>query len=168
MSVLNIQAQPLTREAFAPYGTAICIPTDGNPDRPTDRFNFWPKLSLYQCDSGTFQIGVSTFFKRPFRTVNMERHFKTEEFMAPLTGPIVIVFCPNKQVDGKDQPDYQKAEAFLITEKQAVVVGKEVWHWTPMPLENETSIICSFAEDTQKYDLDVQSLPSGEVVQVVL
>ena len=68
MSVLNIQAQPLTREAFAPYGTAICIPTDGNPDRPTDRFNFWPKLSLYQCDSGIFQIGVSTFFKRPFRS----------------------------------------------------------------------------------------------------
>ena len=124
MSVLTIKAKELTKEGFAPYGSAVCIPTDGNPDRPTDRFNFWPKLCLYRCDSGVFQIGVSTFFKRPFRTVNMERHFKTEEFMTPLTGPIVIVFCPNKIVDGADTPDYEKMEAFLITEKQAVVVEK--------------------------------------------
>ena len=106
MSVLTIKAKELTKEGFAPYGSAVCIPTDGNPDRPTDRFNFWPKLCLYRCDSGVFQIGVSTFFKRPFRTVNMERHFKTEEFMTPLTGPIVIVFCPNKIVDGADTPDH--------------------------------------------------------------
>ena len=168
MSVLTNKAKELTKEGFAPYGSAVCIPTDGNPDRPTDRFNFWPKLCLYRCDSGVFQIGVSTFFKRPFRTVNMERHFKTEEFMTPLTGPIVIVFCPNKIVDGADTPDYEKMEAFLITEKQAVVVEKGVWHWTPMPLEPEVSIICSFAEDTQWNDLDVQALPPGEVVQVIL
>lgn len=118
MSVLTIKAKELTKEGFAPYGSAVCIPTDGNPDRPTDRFNFWPKLCLYRCDSGVFQIGVSTFFKRPFRTVNMERHFKTEEFMTPLTGPIVIVFCPNKIVDGADTPDYEKMEAFLITENR--------------------------------------------------
>jgi ureidoglycolate hydrolase len=78
------------------------------------------------------------------------------------------VFCPNKIVDGADTPDYEKMEAFLITEKQAVVVEKGVWHWTPMPLEPEVSIICSFAEDTQWNDLDVQALPPGEVVQVIL
>lgn len=48
MSVLTIKAKELTKEGFAPYGSAVCIPTDGNPDRPTDRFNFWPKLCLYQ------------------------------------------------------------------------------------------------------------------------
>ena len=166
--ITNIPVKPLTKEGFAPYGNAIIIPTDGNPDRPTDRFNFWPKLSLYRCDSGVFQIGISTFFKRPFRLANMERHFKTEEFMTPLTGQIIIVFAPNKVVDGKDQPDFEKAEAFLINQTQSVVVGRNVWHWTPMPLQNEVSIICSFAEDTQKNDLDVQALPAGNVVQVTL
>ena len=166
--IINIPVKPLTKEGFAPYGNAIIILTDGNPDRPTDRFNFWPKLSLYRCDSGVFQIGISTFFKRPFRLANMERHFKTEEFMTPLTGQIIIVFAPNKVVDGKDQPDFEKAEAFLINQTQSVVVGKNVWHWTPMPLQNEVSIICSFAEDTQKNDLDVQALPAGNVVQVTL
>ena len=166
--IINIPVKPLTKEGFAPYGNAIIIPTDGNPDRPTDRFNFWPKLSLYRCDSGVFQIGISTFFKRPFRLANMERHFKTEEFMTPLTGQIIIVFAPNKVVDGKDQPDFEKAEAFLINQTQSVVVGKNVWHWTPMPLQTEVSIICSFAEDTQKNDLDVQALPAGNVVQVTL
>ena len=88
--------------------------------------------------------------------------------MTPLTGQIIIVFAPNKVVDGKDQPDFEKAEAFLINQTQSVVVGKNVWHWTPMPLQNEVSIICSFAEDTQKNDLDVQALPAGNVVQVTL
>lgn len=35
-------------------------------------------------------------------------------------------------------------------------------------MEPEVSIICSFAEDTQWNDLDVQALPPGEVVQVIL
>ena len=35
MSVLTIKAKELTKEGFAPYGSAVCIPTDGNPDRPT-------------------------------------------------------------------------------------------------------------------------------------
>ena len=69
------------------------------------------------------------------------------DFPAPLP-PSSPCTSPDAAEKLTPQPDYQKAEAFLITEKQAVVVGKEVWHWTPMPLENETSIICSFAEDT--------------------
>ena len=35
MAVLTIKAKELTKEGFAPYGSAVCIPTDGNPDRPT-------------------------------------------------------------------------------------------------------------------------------------
>ena len=88
----KIKVQPLTPEAFKPYGSAICIPTDGNPERPTDRFNFWPKLCTYTCEGGDFQMGVSTFFKRPYRTMSMERHYHTQEFMTPLTGSIIIVF----------------------------------------------------------------------------
>lgn len=168
MSIKQIKVQPLTPEAFAPYGKAIYIPTDGNPDRPTDRFNFWPKLSLYQCDSGVFQIGVSTFFKRPFRTTSMERHYKTEEFMTPLNGSIIIVFAKNKGMEPGEVLDYSQAEAFLITQEQGVVVNKGVWHWTPMPLEDQTSIICSFQEDTSLYDLDIQALPSGEVIEVLV
>ena len=161
----KIKVQPLTPEAFAPYGSAICIPTDGNPDRPTDRFNFWPKLATYNCDDGNFQIGVSTFFKRPYRTMNLERHYHTQEFMTPLNGSIIIVFVKNKGTEPGEEIDFKGAEAFLIKQDQAVIVDKYVWHWTPMPIEDQTSIICSFAVDTQWKDLEIQNLPKGEVIE---
>ena len=166
--IINIPVKPLTKEGFAPYGNAVIIPTDGNPDRPTDRFNFWPKLSLYRCDSGVFQIGISTFFKRPFRLANMERHFKTEEFMTPLTGQIIIVFAPNKVVDGKDQPDFEKAEAFLINTTQGVVVNTGVWHWTPFAVGGDSRIICIFAENTSAQDCDVRKFPDGQVLEIMV
>lgn len=165
--IYKIKVQELTPEAFSPYGSAICIPTDGNPDRPTDRFNFWPKLATYQCDDGLFQVGVSTFFKRPYRTANLERHHHTQEFMTPLNGSIIIVFMKNEGFgEPGEQVDFAKAEAFLIRQDQAVIVDKYVWHWTPMPIEDQTSIICSFAVDTQWNDLEVVSMPKGQVIEV--
>ncbi len=166
--IITIQAKPLTVEDFAPYGKAIVIPTDNNPERPTDRFNFWPKLSLLKCDSGVFQVGVSTFFRRPFRTMNLEKHYKTEEFMSPLTGTFVLLFC--KSIDGTPggPPDYEKAEAFIVGPNQGVVVDKEVWHWSPMPYKDDSTMLCIFAEDTHKGDLEIQPLPSGQIIEVML
>ena len=34
-----------------------------------------------------------------------------------------------------------------------------------MPIEDQTSIICSFAVDTQWKDLEIQNLPKGEVIE---
>lgn len=164
----KIKVQPLTPEAFAPYGSAIYIPTDGNPDRPTDRFNFWPKLCTFDCDDGVFQVGVSTFFKRPFRTMDLERHYHTEELMTPLNGSIIIVFAKNEGLEPGEKANYKDAEAFLIRQDQGVVVKRGVWHWTPMPLEDQTSIICSFAVGTSDNDLEVQRLPKGEIIEVEL
>ena len=71
MSIRQIPVQPLTQEAFAPYGTVIDLPEkpENYELRSSDRFDFFPKLCTYQCDSGIFQIGVSTLYQRPYRTV---------------------------------------------------------------------------------------------------
>ena len=135
MSIRQIPVQPLTQEAFAPYGTVIDLPEkpENYELRSSDRFDFFPKLCTYQCDSGIFQIGVSTLYQRPYRTVNMERHYHTQELMVPLTNPIIIVFSKNKGLDPQEEPDINEAEAFLINTRQGVVVDTGVWHWTPIP-----------------------------------
>lgn len=164
--IITIKAKPLTVEGFAPYGKAIIIPDDNNPERPTDRFNFWPKLSLLKCDSGVFQVGVSTFFRRPFRTMNLEKHYKTEEFMSPLVGSFVLLFCKTKDMKPGSEPDYDNAEAFIVHPNQCVVVNKEVWHWSPMPFKDNSTMLCIFAEDTHKGDLEIQPLPKGQIVEI--
>ncbi len=62
MSIRQIPVQPLTQEAFAPYGTVIDLPEkpENYELRSSDRFDFFPKLCTYQCDSGIFQDRKST------------------------------------------------------------------------------------------------------------
>ena len=170
MSIRQIPVQPLTQEACAPYGTVIDLPEkpENYELRSSDRFDFFPKLCTYQCDSGIFQIGVSTLYQRPYRTVNMERHYHTQELMVPLTNPIIIVFSKNKGLDPQEEPDINEAEAFLINTRQGVVVDTGVWHWTPMPVGGDSRIICSFAENTSANDVDVHKYPAGEVLEVLV
>ncbi len=46
MSIRQIPVQPLTQEAFAPYGTVIDLPEkpENYELRSSDRFDFFPKL----------------------------------------------------------------------------------------------------------------------------
>ena len=168
MSVLQIKVQKLTPEAFAPYGQVLDLPATQEGAVTSDRFTFWPKLTEYVCDSGRFQIGVSTLYKRPFRMCDFERHYHTHEFMIPLNGDMIIVFTKNKGMDKNEEPDYTQAEAFLINKEQGVVINPWVWHWTPMPVEHDINQICSFAYDTEVNDVDIHPMPSGEVIEVLL
>ena len=169
MAVYQIKAQPLTAEAFAPYGSVIGLPQKVDEHTlPTDRFTFYPKICTYECDGGKFQIGVSSFYKRPFRTCSLERHYTSQEFMSPLDGDIIIVFCKNKSMDRDEIADYRNCEAFIVRQDQGVVVNTGVWHWTPMPVDHDTSIICSFGYDVEVNDVDQQDFPEREVVEVVL
>lgn len=169
MSIHQISVKPLSQKAFSEYGTVIDLPEgEGYELRSSDRFDFYPKLCTYTCDSGIFQIGISTLYERPYRTVNMERHYHTQELMVPLTNPIIIVFSKNQGLDPSEEPDINSSEAFIITPQQGVVVNTGVWHWTPMPVGGDSRIICSFAENTSPADVDVHAFPAGEVLEALL
>ena len=86
--------------------------------------------------------------------------------MTPLNGSIIILFAKNKGLDPNEELDYDDCVAFIITQEQGVVVNAGVWHWTPFPLVDQTSIICSFQEDTQINDLDIRTIRKGEVIEI--
>ena len=54
-----------------------------------DRYNFWPKLATMTINAENFNLEFQ-LFQKTFRLDKMERHYKSEEFMTPLTGPIII------------------------------------------------------------------------------
>ena len=172
MSIRKIKVQPLTRENFAPYGTVIDWPSAQEaPEyelRSSDRFDFFPKLGSLACDHDAMQVGIATHYKRPYRTVNMERHYHTEELMVPLTNPIILIFAKNDGLDPSEEPDIDQVEAFLIQTTQGVVVNTGVWHWTPFAVGGDSRIICIFAENTSAQDCDVRKFPDGQVLEILL
>lgn len=170
MSLHRIKVLPLTAETFAPYGQIVSIPTDVDTcPRVSDRYNFWPKVATIKARGGNeFQIGISTLLKRPNRMDKIERHLISDEIMWPLTGDLIMPFALNKSMDKDEICDFTAITAFLVERNTGVLIGPGVWHWTPYPLQEEVSMICSFETDTQLKDLIVQALPKGEIVELCL
>ena len=172
MPIHQIPVEPLTREAFAPYGSVIDWPTESEKNafelRSSDRFDFFPNLSSLACDHDCMHVGIATHYKRPYRTVNMERHYHTEELMVPLTNPIVLVFAKNDGLTPSEEPDINKVKAFLINTTQGVVVNTGVWHWTPFAVGGDSRILCIFAGNTSAKDCDVRKFPDGQVLEIKL
>lgn len=169
MSFKRIELLELTPENFAPYGQVFSIPSGENASCITERFNFSPRLATFDMHRGTnqLQLGISTFLKRPFRFEQMERHYTSEEIMVALDKRGVIITFAKHDTDAPgEKPQADRAVAFHIPPLTGIVVSRYVWHWTPMPLDNKSSIICCFETGTEIDDVDIMQFADPCVVEV--
>lgn len=166
----RIKLTDLTKVNFGPYGQVFEIQTDKEAEMITERFNFHPKLATFDLTRGNqLQIGISTFLKRPFRLATMERHLTSEEIMIPLDKQgVVIAFAKHNSDDIREIPEIGLVEAFYIPPTKGIVVYKNVWHWTPMPIVDQSSIICCFETGTEKDDVIIKEFSNGGVVEIDL
>jgi ureidoglycolate lyase len=119
---VQIEPQPLTREAFAPFGDVIDVPQEpgrqyyeealGNL-RPDAR----PSLSL--------SLKAETP-ERPLRAELLERHeFSSQTFVPIDVARWLIVVAPHVSSGG---PDLSAVRAFIATGKQGVTYKPNTWH----------------------------------------
>ena len=115
-----VKAQPLTTEAFAPYGDVLVIPTvngryDADAALASTRPSARPSLGLSQRDP------VSP----PLRVTQMERHrFSSQTFLPLAPVRFLVLVAPH----GADGPDMEQAQAFLAGPGQGITYGADVWH----------------------------------------
>jgi ureidoglycolate lyase len=119
---VQIEPQPLTREAFAPFGDVIDVPSEpgrtyyeealGNL-RPDAR----PSLSL--------SLKAETP-DRPLKADLLERHeFSSQTFVPIDVSRWLIVVAPHAKAGG---PDLGGVKAFIATGKQGVTYKPNTWH----------------------------------------
>jgi len=119
---MNRIAQPLTAEAFAPYGDVIDVPDT-------------PGRTYYEAALGTLRPGAwpsLSMARRPplagsVLTVEMlERHaFSSQTFVPVDAGRWLIVVAPHGADGG---PDAAGARAFVATARQGVTYRADTWH----------------------------------------
>ena len=119
---MEIAAQPLTQEAFAPFGDVIDIPVTAGRTyyedalgnlRPAAR----PSLSLSLKDMTP---------DRPLRAELLERHaFSSQTFVPIDVGRWLIIVAPHATVGG---PDVGAVRAFVATGRQGVTYRPDTWH----------------------------------------
>jgi ureidoglycolate lyase len=119
---MEIQPQPLTPEAFAPFGDVIDVPNEPGRKYYEDalgnlRPNAHPSLSL--------SLKVETP-DRPLKADLLERHeFSSQTFVPIDVERWLIVVAPHAKAGG---PDLSGVKAFIATGRQGVTYKPNTWH----------------------------------------
>jgi ureidoglycolate lyase len=119
---MEITPQPLTKEAFAPFGDVIDMPGDAG------RFYYDDALGNLRLGAGP---SLSVALKaptpdRPLTSALMERHeFSSQTFIPVDVGRWLIVVAPHAAQGG---PDMAAARAFIADGRAGVTYKANTWH----------------------------------------
>lgn len=124
---VDIALEPLTHEAFAPYGRVLSPP----PEPPV-----WKRPGLESWRIGGFVMGgtldvkVSSFLPKPMEFEIMERHLTYTETRIPLSGATaVFVTAPSRDLaDPKELPSPDSLRAFYLDGSQGLITRQGGWH----------------------------------------
>lgn len=126
-----IKAQPLTAEAFAPFGDVLeCT---GAPDKLINQGLCGRFHDRAQIDVGSGRVGISLFNAQPrtlpYRLDMMERHPEGSQAFIPMTGHgFLVIVAP----DAGGAP--AAPLAFVTAPGQAINFHRNVWHGVCTPL----------------------------------
>ena len=137
MAKLNLKAEPLTREAFAPYGDVI--ETEGARHFSINAGMIERFHDLAQVDVGAEQNGrplisiarCNRATSLPFQIKLVERHPLASQAFIPLSGPplLVVVAPPGETVEPG------QLRAFVSNGRQGINYHRGVWHIPLIALE---------------------------------
>ncbi|MEO9864055.1 MAG: ureidoglycolate lyase [Yoonia sp.] len=129
MTVLHLQ--PLTAEAFAPFGDVLEVA--GDPDKIINQGLCGRHHDLAQLDFADGKAGISLFNAQarsfPIALDMMERHPDGSQAFMPMTHtPFVVVVA----ADDNGKPDHP--QAFLTQAGQGVNYHRNTWHGVLTPI----------------------------------
>ncbi|SEO75316.1 ureidoglycolate lyase [Salinihabitans flavidus] len=128
----EIIAQPLTADAFAPFGDVIAL--RGAPDKIINQGLCGRHHDLARLEFGTDgRAGISLFDaeprRLPYRLDMMERHPEGSQAFIPMTqAPFLVIVAP----DDGGRPGTPRA--FLTAPGQAINYHRGTWHGVLTPL----------------------------------
>ncbi|MDX2033517.1 MAG: ureidoglycolate lyase [Blastocatellia bacterium] len=149
-----LTVQPMTPEAFAPYGEMIGERGEIEVD----------------LGGGRASVAAQTVEARPLRFDFLGRHEQTEQVFSPLgAGQSIIALAPPSE--GNSQvPDLQRMAAFLVDGASAFKLHRGCWHTSVFPLAERATFLVMDREGTLENDFDLRDLKTslGVVVEIQL
>jgi ureidoglycolate lyase len=149
---ITLEVQPMTPEAFAPYG--VLIGKYGAVD-----------LDL---DGGVASVAVQRVEARPRTFDFLGRHQRTEQVFIPLGGAKSIIAVAAPSAKHEDLPDVRRMAAFLSDASCAFKLHRGTWHATAFPLMERASFVVIDRQGTLDQDFDLRDLKTtlGVVVEI--
>lgn len=163
---IDIAVQPLTAEAFAPFGTLLS--PEGRSRLPVNTYG--DALDLYREGFETDQP-IEWFIvqgkPRPMEALFLERHRQITQAFIPLGGQgfILLVARPDAETepDGMIRPD--ETRAFQVTGQTGVQLHRGTWHENPFPqTAGQVFLVTSHAALTRGH----QTNPRADLAELPL
>ncbi|MCH2596938.1 MAG: ureidoglycolate lyase [Pirellulales bacterium] len=155
---LKIKAQPITEEAFKPYGKLVRIKPDQEPLADNEDLVYWEKMVEFEPEIPR-TIGLLTEKRREMVLTKMERHTKALEWFVPIDGRCVACFAEYHDPNDPDEiPDPEKVVAFEMDNIVGFVVNRGAWHWPAFPITETATQLVNLRRDTEHDDVDVKEL----------
>ena len=156
----KIKAEPLTAEAFAPYGTFTDVMNPKGYHIGGEFHDFYRDQAKFYAESG-LPVGLSPLVVRNHGYVveAVEWHNHTCEAMMPVSGDAVMHVSL-----ASGGYDVGQTKAFIVPKGTLVKLNTGVWHLAALPVHNELlhvmivlpervyandCVVCDFPEDRQ-------------------
>lgn len=154
----TIVAEPITPEAFAPYGDVLECPAEPG------RVYFDQGLANGRPEVGASLslAHVAPLAEMPLSVVRMERHeFSSQSFMPLDASRYVIVVAPKAAGGG---PDADKARAFWVPGDVGVTYHINVWHHPMVVLDRAARFAVVMFRDAGPRDEEFAPVPEPFLV----
>jgi ureidoglycolate hydrolase len=121
----SVRAQPLTEEAFGPFGQVIARGDMVMELRGTE----------------VFHLNVLHYEREPLRCDHLNRHHRATQALVALAGkPTLLVVAP-PAYDFSTADHLQEVRAFLCDGSAGVNLAIGTWHWGPYPLLEHVDLV---------------------------
>jgi ureidoglycolate hydrolase len=129
MRIVRLDAQPATRDSFAPFGT---LPPEENDGNATADLEF-----LWNDGAANFighTLDELEVVDGRMRCELLNRHDTHTQTLMPMSGDAVVVVAPGA-VDFSAPEHFDAVRAFVISQYSCVHLHRGTWHWGPYPLD---------------------------------
>lgn len=153
---MRLIAEPLTADAFAPFGEVLAAPeSPGRVHIEGALENRRPqaKPALYFTCKEPSAL--------PLRSVTMERHPHSSQSFVPMdAGRWLVIVAPHAE---GGRPDMARARAFLARPDQGVTYGADVWHHPFTVIDRPARVAVFMWKDGSPTDDEFVSVAPFEV-----
>jgi ureidoglycolate lyase len=153
----RITAEPLTAEAFAPFGEIFARPAEPGRLDPqllleNNRPGARPMLTLIRVAPKQVPLEVTL----------LERHPHSSQTFVPVQVARYLVVVAPKEPSGR--PDLARVRAFIVAGNQGVNYHRDTWHHGLTVLDREAEFAVFMWNDGSDADTEFLPLSEGFVI----
>lgn len=164
----TFHSEPLTPEAFAPFGAVVMAERGDVTSKPAnqgtarrydwlaDVANLRPNARLNLC---LFRCSPRVAWPMPVAL--LEKHAQSTQVFVPMNAARYVVLVAASNASG-DAPDLATLRSFVATGRQGVAYAPGTWHHPLLALDGETDFACVVWEDETESDCSVKHFPEEE------